>query len=83
MGTAVPESVTAGRDLEFTVTLLLESPIEANFTPTVTIYRRNSITAITSVPLTFVTNDKPLDWPVGEPFEVQCRSSASRQPCSC
>ena len=75
VGTAVPESVTAGRDLEFTVTLLLESPIEANFTPTVTIYRRNSITAITSVPLTFVTNDKPLDWPVGEPFEVQCRIS--------
>ena len=75
ISTSVPESVTAGRELEFTVTLQLESPIEANFTPTVTVYKRNSIQTITSIPLTFVTYDKPLDWPVGEPFEVQCRVS--------
>ena len=72
---SVPETVTAGRELEFTITLKLETPIEANFTPTVTVYKRNSITAITSVPLTFVTYDKPLEWPVGEEFEVQCRVS--------
>jgi len=75
ISTSVPDSVTAGRDLEFTVTLQLESPIEANFTPTVTVYRRNSINTITSIPLTFMTYDKPLDWPVGEPFEVKCRVS--------
>ena len=75
ISTSVPDSVTAGRDLEFTVTLLLDSPIQANFTPTVTVYRRNSINTITSVPLTFVNYDKPLDWPVGEEFEVQCRVS--------
>ena len=75
ISTSVPEAVTAGRELEFTVKLLLESPIEANFTPTVTVYRRNSITKITSIPLTFATYDKPLNWPVGEEFEVQCRVS--------
>ena len=75
LSTTVPETVTAGRDLVFTMTLQLESPIEANFTPTVTIYKRNSINSITSVPLTFVTYDKPLQWPVGEPFEVECRVS--------
>ncbi len=75
ISTSVPDSVTAGRDLDFTMTLLLDSPIEANFTPTVTVYRRNSINTITSIPLTFVTYDKPLNWPVGEEFEVQCRVS--------
>ena len=75
IGTSVPDSVTAGRDLEFSVKLRLDSAIEANFTPTVTVYRRNSINKITSVPLTFVTYEKPLDWPVGEEFEVQCRMS--------
>ncbi|MBQ6832644.1 MAG: beta-galactosidase [Oscillospiraceae bacterium] len=75
ISTSVPESVTAGRDLEFTVKLYLDSPIQANFTPTVTVYRRNSIQTITSIPLTFVTYDKPLDWPVGEEFEVRCRVS--------
>ena len=71
----MPDAVTAGRDLEFTVKLRLDSAIEANFTPTVTVYRRNSISKITSIPLTFVTYEKPLNWPVGEPFEVQCRVS--------
>ena len=75
LGTSVPDAVTAGRDLEFTVKLRLDSAIEANFTPTVTVYRRNSINKITSIPLTFVTYEKPLDWPVGEEFEVQCRVS--------
>ena len=75
IATSVPESVTAGRDSEFTVTLYLDAPIEANFTPTVTVFRRNSISTITSIPLTFVNYSKPLDWPVGEEFEVQCRVS--------
>ncbi len=75
ISTSVPESVTAGRDLEFSVTLKLDSPIEANFTPTVTIYKRNSIKSITSVPLTMLTHNKPLNWPVGEAFEVKCRIS--------
>ncbi len=75
ISTSAPDSVNAGRDLEFTVTLFLESPIEANFTPMVTVYRRNSINTVTSVPLTFETYEKPLDWPVGEEFEVKCRVS--------
>ena len=75
VSTSVPDTVTAGRELEFTITLLLESPIEANFTPMVTVYRRNSINTITSIPLTLVNYSKPLDWPVGEPFEVQCKVS--------
>ena len=73
LGTSVPDTVTAGRDLEFSVKLRLDNAIEANFTPTVTVYRRNSINKITSIPLTFINYSKPLDWPVGEEFEVQCR----------
>ena len=73
VSTSVPDAVTAGRDLKFTMTMKLDSPIEANFTPTVTVYKRNSIKAVTSVPLTFENYEKPLNWPVGEEFEISCK----------
>lgn len=68
----VPESVTSGSILNFTMTLLLESPIEADFSPMVTIYKRNSLTSVTSTPLTLNTYENPMEWPVGEKFEVEC-----------
>lgn len=72
ISTEVPEKVTAGKKLEFTVTMKLDDPIESKFSPVVTIYKRNSITSITSTPMTFETNSNPLEWPVGEEFEVEC-----------
>lgn len=68
----VPESVTSGNILNFKMTLLLETPIEANFSPMVTIYKRNSLTSVTSAPVTLNTYENPMEWPVGEKFEVKC-----------
>ena len=68
----VPESITSGNMLNFKMTLLLESAIEANFSPMVTIYKRNSLTSVTSTPLTLNTYENPMEWPVGEKFEVEC-----------
>lgn len=72
IGTEVPEKVTSGKNLEFTLTLKLDSPIESKFTPLVTIYKRNSLTSVTSTPMTLLTRENPLEWPVGEEFEVEC-----------
>lgn len=70
--TEVPESVRSGKTLDFTLTLKLDSPIESKFSPLVTIYKRNSLTSITSTPMVLKDYENPLEWPVGEEFEVQC-----------
>ena len=68
----VPESVTSGKDLNLTLTLKLKSAIENKFSPMVTIFKRNSLTSVATVPLMLNTFENPMDWPVGEEFEVEC-----------
>lgn len=68
----IPEKVISGKNLVFTMTLKLEEPIGNNFTPMVDIYKRNSLTRITSAPMTLMTYENPMEWPVGEAFEVEC-----------
>lgn len=75
ISTTVPDAVTAGKTLKFTVTMKLDEPIESKFSPVVTLYKRNSIKDITSIPMTFQTNANPKDWPVGQEFTVECSIS--------
>lgn len=71
VATKVPDKVTSGKTLEFELTLKLEDPIESKFTPVVTIYKRNSLTSITSAPMELLTYDNTLEWPVGEEFTLK------------
>ena len=70
--TEVPESVRSGKTLDFTLTLKLEKPIESKFSPLVTIYKRNSLTSITSTPMVLKNHENPMEWPVGKKFKVKC-----------
>lgn len=71
VSTKVPEKVTSGKTLEFEVTLKLDSPIESKFTPVVTIYKRNSLTSVTSAPMELLNYENTLEWPVGEEFTLK------------
>ncbi len=71
ISTKVPEKVISGKTLDFEVTLKLDSPIEAKFSPVVTIYKRNSLTSVTATPMNLKNYDNPLKWPVGEEFTIQ------------
>ncbi len=68
----VPEIVSAGGTMEFSLTMKLDSAMESNFTPKVTIWRKNSLLSLASSSIRFADHKDVLNWPVGKKFTVKC-----------
>ncbi len=72
LSTDVPEIVSAGGMMEFSLTMKLDSKMESNFTPKVTIWRKNSLLSLASSSIRFADHKDILNWPVGKEFTVKC-----------
>ncbi len=72
ISTKTPDIVAAGGTMEFSLKLKLSSKMESEFTPKVTIWRKNSLLSLASSSIRFLDHKNVLDWPVGKEFTVKC-----------
>ena len=68
-----PDIVAAGGTMEFSLKLKLSSKMESEFTPKVTIWKKNSLVSLASSSIKFLNHKNVLAWPVGKEFTVKCQ----------